>query len=388
MANRIARIAKIQAEQKQKDLLARLFDKTDVKRGVSTNAEFVSVLEKAPTLWKKPIATGVDWPFIEKSLFSQRSMWLNLPQNWKPRSHNARRAFSSLLRHLMAKFPTPLFFDSIYFHKHNYGIHGGIGHSPIITLFPHVAQGGNVRKFFEGIVPLTNKMTHILSTNTPGNIAFVPGIRRAQVLALGGSERLAKAVSETRVGEGLDGLVEEEFRLSFIQWVVAHPMLSPAQVGPMLDYIRYKRNLDATFSLKGRNPTNVFRDMEKWHAEVLKQKVNGRIEFFPSGISGYTGLDDNGNVVSSITEILSSKALDDEGKKLHHCVYSYSNQIVNGSTSVWSMRLGGERAITVEVRNQTKKIVQARGLQNRQMNQVERRVLSAWSIQAGLDVGI
>jgi hypothetical protein len=41
--------------------------------------------------------------------------WVRPVADWKPQTHNARRQFSSLARHLFAEWPVPVFMDSVWF---------------------------------------------------------------------------------------------------------------------------------------------------------------------------------------------------------------------------------------------------------------------------------
>src|SRR5262249_28045910 len=44
--------------------------------------------------------------------------WLRPVEEWTPDSHNARRQFGSLARHLLARYPVPAFMDTAWFEGH------------------------------------------------------------------------------------------------------------------------------------------------------------------------------------------------------------------------------------------------------------------------------
>ena len=69
---------------------------------------------------------------------------------------------------------------------------------------------------------------------------------------------------------------------------------------------------------------------------------------------------------------------------MKHCVFSYSVKIEAGTTSIWSLRLGPERMLTVEVTNTTREIVQFRGKLNRSATASEIAILRIWAAQNGL----
>lgn len=78
-------------------------------------------------------------------------------------------------------------------------------------------------------------------------------------------------------------------------------------------------------------------------------------------------------------EILTPIALSQEGRILHHCVFSYHSSVEKGIVSIWSLRLNDERRITIEVQNASRKIVQVRGLQNRKAKHEEMKVILMWA---------
>ena len=69
---------------------------------------------------------------------------------------------------------------------------------------------------------------------------------------------------------------------------------------------------------------------------------------------------------------------------MHHCVYSYVNYVKDRAISVWSLRRDHECLLTVEVRNQSREIVQARGKHNQPATSPELNELKRWTTEAGL----
>jgi len=49
------------------------------------------------------------------ALAKHHDSWLRPVEQWDPQTHNSRRQFSSLARHLLAKYPVPGFIDSVWF---------------------------------------------------------------------------------------------------------------------------------------------------------------------------------------------------------------------------------------------------------------------------------
>ena len=87
-----------------------------------------------------------------------------------------------------------------------------------------------------------------------------------------------------------------------------------------------------------------------------------------------------------IHEVVTAKALAEEGKRMGHCVFSYAWRIEQGDTSIWSVQMedgqgetGNWHMVTVEVRNDLKRVVQAKGRFNRSMTPVELRIVRRWA---------
>jgi len=115
--------------------------------------------------------------------------WLRPVQEWKPTSYNDRKQFSSLIRHLFAKYPVPLFMDSAWFSTENK--HQG--------WFKHIGEGANIRTASGLPIPLTKMMAHHF-LQAPDDFDIPAAIRWGQIHAMGGDERLVRASLRTRIG--------------------------------------------------------------------------------------------------------------------------------------------------------------------------------------------
>jgi hypothetical protein len=152
--------------------------------------------------------------------------------------------------------------------------------------------------------------------------------------------------------------------------------------------------------MKSRTALALLRDVTEWHQQLHRVKVaGGGAAFEPSGFSPHVSefefRDKSGNSIKEIwvvREILSGKDLAEEGRTLKHCVYSYAQSIVRGQISIWSLGHGPttnklDRVLTVEVRNQDKRVVQARGFGNRTATGEEFRIVNTWAQNNGLRLG-
>jgi PcfJ-like protein len=352
-----------------------------------------------------PVITELgEWPgntFVEAlALISAHSgSWRRPIEDWKPRSHSARRQFASLLRHLFVEYDDmPTFFDSVWFAGRTKEA------AERQNWYLYVGKGQNIRNC-KLPIPFTTKMAHHF-THAPNDLTIEQALRWGQVHGLGGDERLARAIFGTRL---IDSFEQGEFWASVIRWFAAHPMLDRAHVGPIIDYLHHQRfepehvyvapgHRKASrpprpdLTMKGRTPESLLRRVNEWHRKLANDNTHQVRQWEPSGIKGFEfleGSQKNGNLKCwTIRELLSSKALLVEGRQLKHCVATYASSCARGRCSIWTMEVesldGHTKAITIEVRNSVRLICQARGKANRLPTEKERGILRRWAEQIGL----
>jgi hypothetical protein len=177
-------------------------------------------------------------------------------------------------------------------------------------------------------------------------------------------------------------------------------MLDPARVSPLVDYVAHRREEDPTFTMSGRSVAALIRGMEAWHRDLAREEIVRGTVFTPSGfapievdLSRRTPAGHVAKHVWRVTEIGSSKELAAEGRRMGHCVLSYARSVESGLTSIWSMTYEDGRGdtgvwamLTIEVRNELRRVVQARGRFNRPATSAEHTILSRWAGQNGLAV--
>jgi len=322
-----------------------------------------------------------------------RLPFLRAPRDWKPKGKGRETLFRGLCEHLLAKYPMPQFLWSAFSDG------DAATHGPFVAF---VAGGGSVYEAVKkGLlnVPFTRKMCHDFMA-TPSDVTFLRALRRTPVFAFGGSERFLNVWMTSQAGRVLHAKETEAFWMVVLEWFGKHPMLNPDQVGPLVDYILVRRREDPDFSMKGRSPLAMIRGMEEWHTNLAREKAIHGATYALSGFRDFETTkgtrDSSGNYITEtwkVKEILTSKALAEEGRKLGHCVYSYSWSVEKGQVSIWSMTCESslsaspERAVTIELRNANRKIVQVRGKFNRRATAREFQVLKDWAGLNNLEIG-
>lgn len=327
--------------------------------------------------------------------------WVRKVEDWKPRSHNPLRQFQSLIRHLLADYDDiPSFFDRVWF----------LGETPEAQRqqrwYLQVASGNNIRHC-DTPIELTKKMAHHFM-RAPSHVTVEQAIRWGQVHGLGGDARLATALLPTRLCENF---ANDEFWSSVIAWFIANPMLDMAHVGPIIDYLHDQRfgsnrwvmvdgrrvlveAAQPNLTMKGRTADSLLRQVEAWHRQLRASNLVQNAQWTTSGVPEFEFWEGPEHSDKrkrwTIRELMSAQSLMIEGKQLKHCVYSYARSCAAGHCSIWTLELesreGLSKLVTLEVRNATRTIVQARGKLNRVMTAQERAIVQRWASRARLNL--
>ena len=303
--------------------------------------------------------------------------WNQPIETWYPKSAAREPSYWDMVRHLLARYEVPGFLDRVWL------MNPALPETPKHqNWYLHVANGGNIRTAPGFFAHLTKRMAHIFM-QAPRHHRIEHAVRWAQVKALGGDDDLARAVIRTRLGEVIEN---EDFWITVIQFFINNPMLDPAQVGPIVDYIYIQKYAPQdiiqpgggviegppahpNFCIKARSADKLVRLVEEWHGELSAQDYVALKEWTASKYRPFelTETDESGiERTWTIHELLSSWELALEGKALSHCVRSYANRCVTGKVSIWSTqaRVGHEEPqniLTVAVNNTDDKITQYRG---------------------------
>lgn len=308
--------------------------------------------------------------------------WVRPVEDWFPRSQGKKEQFGSLVRHLLARYEIPRFFDRVWFlnpERRRAKFHQ--------SWYLHVANGGNIRTAPGFNAYLTRRMAHLF-TQAPPNANMEHAVRLAQVKALGGDHDLARAVIRTRLAEVIE---HDDFWFTVLQFFVNNPMLDPTQVDPIVDYIYNQKYVPQEvpqpgggvvegppphphFTMKGRSADRLVDSVEEWHGDLAAEDYVAWKEWKPAMFRPFEYEDENsvGNTRSwSIHELTTSWELALEGKTLHHCVRTYANKCASGRTSIWStqVKIDGENpqpVLTVAVDNEDRKVTHYRGKYNMQ----------------------
>ena len=320
-------------------------------------------------------------------LAREKKHWLRPLTLWQSASHNADKQLASLLRHLFCHYEIPAFMDSAWSEEED--LHR--------QWYRHLGAGKNIRTTGRLPINLTSSMAHHF-LQAPAHYSINAALRYGQILALDGSPAMADACGQTRL---VDDFQHDEFSLSFFRFLAANPMLDPAWVGPIVDFLWQQkfedrlvhlqsgevRNLgpeSANLTLKGRTVESLLKQVERWHAAlgIGTKGKQGDVTWAPSAtVKQFTFEEGTKEKLKTwrIRELLSTQSLRQEGTALKHCVVSYAQSCRSGQTTIWSLTDNEEKTLTIEVSPKLQKIRQVRGLRNRQATAKEKEIISRWA---------
>lgn len=302
---------------------------------------------------------------------------------WRAASHNPHKQFASLVRHLFATYPLPDFMDTVWFRE-----------DPAwIDWFIALGAGGSVRRLDDFPLAYTKKMSHLMM-QAPSGLTVEQAIRWGQVRALGGGESFFRAMEHTRLAAlatiGHLDAQRQAFWQTAMAWFLRHPMLDPVHYGPIIDFVEHQRfappRASPDFQITGRSPQALLQLVRQWHGALGTANRSAKKTWPGHGLDWRWEQMANGEVRHAweVREILDSHGLLEEGKRMHHCVYTYTASCVRGRSVILSLRRDGVRTLTIEYRPEPGCFGEVRGVCNRCPTEQELNVLQRWARARGL----
>ncbi len=357
----------------------------------------LTVDERAGFLFESTAFAAQPYRYVDAllRLNDRRGQWLRPLEAWRPASHNVQRQFSSLVRHLLTRYPVPYFMDSAWFRRER-------GSYRLRDWFLHIGAGKNIRTA-KTPLPLTKRMAHHFA-EAPQHYSIEQALRWGQVHALGGDQRLTEAFLGTPIAVSFE---HDAFWQTVLRFFIANPLLDRKQVGPIVDFLLHQKfearevvigpgevelqdPPQPNLTMRGRTPESLLRQVEDWHRELGRTTAAEGVYFRRSGFKAFEKkAGRNGEITWHIRELLSGAELVAEGRALQHCVASYAGSCASGECSIWTMV---EETPTRAIKHQTVEvsahgmIVESRGRQNRLPTAAEYKVLQDWARKAGLSI--
>lgn len=317
---------------------------------------------------------------------------------WQPPQTGVLKVLvRSFVQHTLVRYPMPEFMYKVWDSDN-------VLHQ---QWFIHLGAGRNLRKA-EGlpfVQPITKMHAHYFCA-APSWMQVGQALRYGQVLSMGGPVRLAKAVATSRIGTVLD-TASDAFWRAVLGQLIKNPGLSATQVRAVIEkwYQMFwvpQYVVSASGRLKLVAPDETLNPISGGGlTEILAMlspspELIGQRGGIPEEVP-FPKFSDSWKRKTAkvrdlwpydIQQLRTTVALREEGRKMNHCVATYSNSCRRGRTFIFAFKnvKGPFSAslLTVEVR-QNRQIIQVKGPANRQPTPNERQVVRTWAQLAGLN---
>ena len=398
-AERFVRHHKQQTDRAISRAYARLA--TDAPASATFHSLLHIVRNRAARLLEAPVVDG-QHPGIDAlvNLSQIPSEHVRPAGEWPGTFASWRTGVASLAQHLIGKYAVPPFLASSWYATDGYAARKR-------AWFVAYSRGASFRSLDLPIL-MTRRIEHVF-LKSHDDLPIEHAMRRAELIALGASAGLARAVLATRLAVDLEN---GEFWRTVWRFLIANARaIDQTQVGPIIDFIqaiRHERVAVETehgivmrdppqpfFSMTGRTPHSLLRLMHEWHRSL--GVANGGLSWTPSPLRPLLIEEPSEDpsappIVWQLIELTNGAQLRSEGSALHHCVASYGDRCWRGASRIWSLRVRkGEmirHVLTIEVDMRRRAVVQARGWRNRAASGKPLRLLREWAARERLWLGI
>jgi hypothetical protein len=313
--------------------------------------------------------------------------YLTIPDtgNWKPTSYNRERQIKEFFRKFIYKYFVP---DFLIFNPEksiNRNDPDDIRKQYLVS----VVSGKSFSKAHRS--DFTKAEAHFF-LNDRVSKTWVEATWRARLLASG----LNKQYVNFFVRAILDKVanVKDPTFIDFVHFLGRHEYKwTKNEIEDVMDYIRsltWRHNeMAEEFSFAGRTVKSVIDLSNEWHARIQKEKSSGCTW---DGLPLNNGTYEKPDGLWEVSQILNSKRLIEEGRKMHHCVASYEAGCKVGSIGIFSIRRMDHithelyRESTFEV-SCDGRIKQHRAACNREPSNGAKDTVKRWAAENGVKTG-
>lgn len=315
-------------------------------------------------------------------------------ETWKKESHHAEKQFQSLVRHFFAKFEIPVFFDAAWFAEV----------SQHQLWYIEVAQGSNIRKCENLPIEMSKKMSFYFM-NAPARLSILQAFKWAQLMIIGGDAYLANQFIQCDMSSAV--AMPQIFWESAVKFFSNNQRVSNEKLREVFDFLAAEIRQNPQFSLKGRSVSSLVKLSVEWHMNIVERSVEYQETRLISWEKNKYIFDwdfvDKGSIRTGkpkgpvkkkkfadhykVVELLDSIQLQEEGRRMHHCVGGYAHACQKGRSAIFSIRLNCKSLATIEVNLIEHKVVQAKGVCNQKLNQEAVEILLKWAGLNNLKIG-
>lgn len=314
----------------------------------------------------------------------------------KAKSSDRRKHILLMSRHLFIKYPVPKILENVWINpdkKERLRYFPNIRANEKMNFkkwFICVTQGGSLYKEYAKDYMTKKELSYFLTCKH--ELTINQGLYYAVAKANGANDGEALRICKSRINEK----PFIDFWKDCVKFFTNSPDNMPgsiSQIDDLLDFLEYKKNENANYSILGFGYTykSLHKKMIDWHYELRRMKSMGTASWNGFDFPDLTFIEktEHGTELTwHFEQIKNTKALVAEGTAMHHCVAGYRNSCANGSCSIWSVytldKLGTKkRRLTIEMR-QGGYIAQIRGFANRTAKPQESNMVNKWRRALGL----
>jgi len=341
--------------------------------------------------------------------------WVRAPSDWKPETGiSPEEQWSSLLRHLFAKWPVPAFMDSVWL------LPGDIIRRER-HWYCHFAEGGSWRTARD-MPPGISRRTIHHAMGAPARLTLIQALRWGQLQALGARQELVDAVLASPMAKLLS---HEAIWSRLLEKVAACPHFEERDFGViadlLVDLLDHGHEKRVGWLLDQSLPELRRHCYRRWQSLLNAAEANGisfrdklltrsglraELRHFSNsrwdpmeGVSPFEVTPHAGDGDASgwtIVELRCHARLAREGRSMRHCVEDYWRCCHAGRCAIFSLarRLTGDDAgkiiphVTIEVHRKSRRVVQLRGKWNRYPPPFERSLIGEWARRNGLKMAV
>ncbi len=307
------------------------------------------------------------------NLFSRgllfQTKFIREPSDWKSKSHNVDKQKQSFINWVYRKYPVPDFMYEVFTKDEPVGV------PEHLNWFLTITQGGSFAKCQN---LLTKKEAHLF-LNAPDDNSINENLWWVKCKALDINDKMTNAVAKRFF---INIPVTSVFWLSLLTLIKNEENVEVSVVSDVMDFLRAQMRR-GTFSLKGRTFGSLIKLSNKWHREMqLKRFGDQNLTWPPFNIPDWKFKSKQTKIVWSVNQLLSSKELWSEGRRMRHCVASYGHRCVGGASAIFTMVSddginADEKHLTIEI-NINKQLVQVRGRMNKPPSGMAHLMLKKW----------
>lgn len=336
---------------------------------------------------------------IIRMLEAYKDYYINDPKNWinRHRTDNLKRLTISMVRYTFGKYKVPVFLENEWI-KFNTTGHGLFIPNNIPSTIDFklwylcVAQGRSLYKDFARRYNLTRMDVHHFLDCPYDEVDPQTAMWYGIAVSRGANSKLSTMIMRSKISKRA---LNDEFFKSVVLWLVNNIPEDLNCLNDMYDYLVHRYDeTDGKFSMKGRTLESIMKNVKDWHYELRRMKNigGGNWEGMPIHNTDIKVGTDEETQIWHFKQIKTGDGLANEGNKMHHCVWSYKQQCIEGRTFIWSAGMTYKNKtkdyLTIEVNLVLNKyeIVQVRGFANRSPNDYEKHMVKTWATQEGLSI--